>query len=67
MKVIQWVIKLRLSYAHSYKQKPQLTPEVSATDIQPGAETKLCDLGEHLQAPWINKEQPKLNIINAKD
>lgn len=29
----------------------RLTPEVSATDIQPGAETKLCDLGEHPQAP----------------
>lgn len=43
-----------------------LTPEVPATGIQPGAETKLGDLGEHPQAPWINKEPPKLKVINAK-
>lgn len=45
---------------------PWLTPEVSATEVQPGAETKLCDLGEHPQAPWINKEQSKIKIVKAK-
>lgn len=45
---------------------PWLTPEVSATEVEPGAETKLCDLGEHPQALWINKEQSKLKIIKAK-
>lgn len=66
MKVIQWLSTLRLKYAYLYMQKMCIYHNLHQTcqpcvyiaaDIQSGAETMLCDLGDHPQAPWANKEQ----------
>lgn len=75
MKVMQWLSTLRLKYAYLYMQKMFRYHNLHqtcqswihiATDIKSGAETMLCDLGDHPQASQTNKKQSQLKVVSGK-